>query len=157
MSEKSSEYKSKKYKSVTKQFENEVFLYLYENRNDLGIEEVCALKNMLVDGLLKLRNGKVILLEIKYALSWLPCCNARVEFQGFIAQRFYQRIPEKQQPEKALIIFHHFSRPWQRRPGGWSFFYEEEENLRNKFPTISVDIAQLTDSGLRGMPRFSSE
>lgn len=115
---------------------------------------------MRVDGALELDSGKTILLEIKYALNWVNCCNARVEVQRFIEERFYKyKHFLKKQPEGALIIFDHFSGVWQERTKkhkdetGWNRFYEEEELLRKKFPTIPVDIAQLTEKGLKGLPQ----
>lgn len=101
-----------------------------------------------VDGLLNLKNGRNILLEIKYALNWKNSCNARVEIQRFIEEKFSKVMKEKR-PEGALIVFHHFSGDWREtkqyhvREIGWNYFYEEEKILRNRFPTIPVRIAQL--------------
>lgn len=102
----------------------------------------------------------MILLEMKYALNWKNCCNARVEVQRFIEKGFNEQIPEKQQLESALIIFDHFSGDWERKTknpkheNGWHLFYDEEELLRNKLPTIPMDIAQLTEEErLTGAPQ----
>jgi len=156
------EYESKieTYKREDYRFEKRVFVYLFENRNELGIKNIYVLRNMRVDGLLKLDNEKIIVLEIKYALNWQTCSNARVEVQTFIEdtgiqEEFHKHIPKKQ-PEATLIIFEHFSGDWKRRTinpkreNGWNLFYEEEEIIRKKLPTIPIDIAQLTEEGLKG-------
>ena len=158
------EYKSRinTYKRETNRFEKRVFIHLFENRNNLGIEKIYLLKNMLVDGLLKLDRGDVILLEIKYALNWKTSCIARIQIQRFFEQKFdYKRIceyiPEKQ-PERALVIFDHFSADWKGKQRstnlqfGWLNFYEEEEILKGKFPIIPMDIVQLIGKGLKGAP-----
>jgi len=138
----------------TTKFEKEVLNYLFENRKQLGIEEVYALENMHIDGAMKLTNGTTILLEIKYALNWRNCCNAKVAIQRFIQEELFKTLPTNQIPERALVIFNHFSGDWAKKKenhihdNGWSFFYEEEEVLRKKLPTIPVDIAQLTEKGL---------
>lgn len=161
------ESKIKMYMREDYKFEKRVFIHLFEKRDDLGIKKIYELQNMRVDGLLRLDNGKIVLLEIKYALNWQTCSNARVEVQTFIEdaciqEEFHKHIPKKQL-EGALIIFRHFSGDWQRRTvnpkreNGWNFFYEEEEILRKKFPTMPMDIAQLTEDGLKGAPQTRSE
>jgi len=132
-------------------FETDVFNYLYRNKNELGIEKVYALQYMLVDGLLQLNDGRTVILEIKHALNWFTNCSARVEIARFLVEK---RLTPFKQPERALIIFEHFSPPWKRKTRGWSYFYEEESVLRNKFPPIPVDIAQLTEAGLKGAPQL---
>jgi len=144
----------KEQKSEPAKFENKVLTYLFENKNALGIEEVYALEKMLIDAAIKLFGGKLILIEVKYALNWRNCCNARVEFQRFIGEKLYENLPIDKFPERALIVFDHFSGDWDRKSkahtlkNGWNFFYEEEKILRKKLPTIPVDIAQLTEKGL---------
>jgi hypothetical protein len=149
--------KMKKYKSEVKRFENKVLIYLFENRNQLGISEIYRLDNCRVDALLKLDDSEVVLAEFKYALNWYTACNARTEIQSYIEGKFHENIPEKL-PTKALIIFDHFSRDWDRRKNsfkyknGWSYFYEEEERFRGNFPRISVDIAQLQEKEKKIVP-----
>ena len=141
-------------KAEYKKFEEEVPSYLNKNKEGLCIKEVYQLKNMLVDLMLKLNNGMTVLVEVKYALNWYTSCNARVEIQRFMAERLYEKCPKVGRPERALIIFNHFSRDWNEQPqgrrykNGWNFFYEEEKALRGKFPTVPIDIVQLTEEGL---------
>lgn len=164
------DYRSKinEYKSKTYKFEKRVLVHLFENRHDLGIEKIYELKNMRVDAALKLDSGKIVLLEIKYALNWRNCCNARVEVERFVGEelfrtRAYHKHISEEQPQAALIIFEHFSGDWEKirrvqnhkHESGWSYFYEEEEILRKKFPTMPMCIAQLTKEGvLKGAPQI---
>ena len=144
---------NEKLKFKPKKFENEVLSYLRENKENLGIEEAYALKNMLVDSALKLNNGQLILLEIKYALNWHNACNARVQILRFVTEKVYEHLPTSEVPEKALIVFDHFSGGWDRKPknnkyeNGWNHFYEEEATLRRK-SIMPIDIAQLTEGTL---------
>lgn len=127
----------------------------FNNKKSLGISEVCKLDNCRIDGLLQLDNGKVIALEIKYALNWQTTCNARIEIQRFfqeeMIQRYFKEKPSptvpKKQPAQALIVFSRFSGDWQRR-NGWQLFYWEEKILRGKFPIVPIDIAQFDDRQL---------
>lgn len=134
-------------------FDSKVFNYLHRNKKELGVEKLYALKYVPVDGLLILDDGRTVVLEIKHALNWFTSCNARVEIARFLVEK---RLPNFTQPERALIIFEHFSAPWKRKKIGWGYFYEEESVLRNKFPPIPVDIAQLTEAGLKGVPQMGS-
>lgn len=149
-----SEVKHKGTKTKPIQFEIEVFTYLNRNMQELGIVQAYALKNMLVDCALKLNSGAVILLEIKYALNWHNCCTARTEIQRFMAERLFEDLPMNQAPNRALIMFHHFSGDWDRKSkqhklkNGWNFFYEEEIVLRATVKAMPVDIVQLTGKGL---------
>lgn len=157
----------KKNKKQTKEFENWVLVYLFDNAKRLGIEKIYHLENMRVDGLLKLDNGKTILLETKFALNWKTASNAKVELQLFFegdykGKPFREYIPENL-PEEALIIFNHFTGDWRRgannrkRLNGWNFFYEDEEILGGKFPIVPIHIAQLTEGILKGAPKLDSE
>lgn len=151
----------------TTKFEKEVFVHLFDNARALGIDKIYDLNMVRVDGLLKLDSGKVVLVEMKYALNWKTSCNARVEFQLFFegtyhGKPFREYIPEKL-PEAALIIFNKFSSDWNEtrecweRIDGWNFFYEEEKILGSKFPTVPVRIARFSDNKLKGIPPISSK
>lgn len=134
-------------------FENRVLDYLNKNRDTLGIAEIYKLENMLIDLAIVL-DGKIVLLEIKYVLNWENCCNARIEIQGFIGGKSYEKLPTGKLLERALVVFDRFSGDWDRKPeahsfkNGWNFFYEEETVLRKMFLAVPVDIAQLTEKGL---------
>ena len=116
------------------------------------------MKNSRADGLLELDDGKTVLLEIKYALGWAKCCEARIQFQWFLTSKAYDRLCIKK-PGNALIIFHHFSYDWakeaqkRRHLNGWSEFYTEENTLNKDL--IKTHIVQFMGDGLLN-PLFCS-
>ena len=123
-------------------FERKVFNYLFENRDKLGISRIFQLKNSRADGLLELNSGEMVLLEIKYALGWAKCCQARIQFQWFLIGKVYERL-SIEKPRNSLIVFHHFGADWAKH--GWDYFYGEENILSKSL--VQTDIAQLTDDG----------
>ena len=138
---------------VTKNFEKRVLNWLYSKKN-FNIEKVYALNKMLIDGALEMSDGRMVLLESKFALNWFTSCNARIEFQRFMAGRLYERLSGNKIPSNALIIFDHFSGDWDKKTksrkckNGWNFFYEEENVLR-EVSSLPIDISQLTTRGLK--------
>jgi len=56
------------------EFAEEVFPYLFEHKEEQGIVEIYSFKNTSVDGALRMKDGKVIVLEIKTRLNWLYDC-----------------------------------------------------------------------------------
>jgi len=64
---------------------------LFNNAPSLGISDVYRLRNCRVDGSIQLYGDKVVLLEVKYALSWQTACNARVEIQRFFEEEKIQK------------------------------------------------------------------
>jgi hypothetical protein len=123
-------------KGVTYKFEDEVFNFLLKNKERLGIRKVIEFKNSIIDGGLILNNNEAILLEIKYALGWVKSCQARLQFQRFHVGKLSKEI-QFRKTKRALIVFHHFSGDWERKPknterhnlDGWNRFYQEEEIL----------------------------
>ena len=149
------QYHNKKKESSWRTFEKEVLNYLFLNKKVLGIQKVYSLKNSRIDGLLRLDNNKVILIEFKYALNWKNTCNARVEIQNYIEGNFHKKLKiEEAPPSRAIVFFHHFSGDWEQKrkifenKNGWSNFYEEEKLLREKCPIVPVDIVQFEDNSL---------
>jgi hypothetical protein len=130
-------------------FEKTVFNYILNNKQPLGVSNVYQLFAARADGLLKLDTGQMVLLEIKYALGWVKCCQARIQFEWFLRRMAYYKLCVNK-PENALIIFHHFSRDWARigkknnRQKGWNNFYDEQDNL-SYYGSLNIHIAQLTD------------
>jgi hypothetical protein len=92
-------------------YEKEVFNYMLKHKCGLGISNIYRLKNARADGLLRLDNGKIVLLEIKYALNCNKGSVARISFQRFMIQRIYEKL-SIDRPENALIVFHQFSNLW---------------------------------------------
>jgi hypothetical protein len=142
-------------KNTAVKFERETFGYLFENKDKLGIKEVYKLTNMLLDGAVRLEDGRLILLEFKYVMNCYNSSRARLEVEGFMAEKLYtQFLPALSNPERALVIFENFSGDWNRRTkdhknlNGWTLFYEEENLLRKELKVIPIDIAQLTGKEL---------
>ena len=132
-------------------FEKQVSNFLYENKDELGILNVFALENMLVDSVIELKDGQFILVECKLALNWHNACNARVEIQRFIAEKLYKPHNLKA-PRQGFILFKKFSGDWERtasrkNENGWNFFYEEEYPLRKAGVGIPLDIIQFKGNG----------
>jgi len=136
-------------------FEKEVFSYLFEHKKEQEIAEIYSFENMLIDGTLKLNNGKVIALEIKRSLNWLRTCNARVQIQRLLKDQkkwdYFLGLGFKKL-DGALIVFKDFSADWRlkrsshERELGWYHFYEEEVLVG--VPTVPLRIAQLTNERL---------
>jgi hypothetical protein len=135
-------------------FEKIVLGYLNENKELLGIKAVYALKNILLDGAVRLNDERLILIECKCILDWKNECNARVEIEEFMAKKMYTKLPNPSIPERALIVFKEFCGDWDRKPNahnfknGWNFFYEEENAFRKERKLLPIDIAQLTEEDL---------
>jgi len=135
---------SSEHPKVYIEFERKLFNYLFENKDELGISKVYRLRSSGTDGLLELNGGETVLLEIKYALGWAKCCQARIQFQRFLTEKLHDEFSIRK-PEHGLIIFHHFIRDWARGERGWDYFYEEEKMLSKSL--IKTHIVQLTDDG----------
>jgi len=136
---------------VDLEFEITVFNYLLEQKSILEINKIYKLKSSSADGILELEDGQTVLLEIKYALGWAKCCQARIQFQRFLTEGLYDKLcPNFNKPENGLIVFHHFSgdfaRPRKNRECGWVYFYEEGNVLDRSL--IKTDIVRLEDNGL---------
>lgn len=70
-------------------------------------------------------------------------------------ERLFGKLPTSQNPERALIVFDHFSGDWEQKAknhkhkNGWNFFYEEEKAFRRNASIMPIDIAQFTEAGLQ--------
>jgi hypothetical protein len=62
----------------TKRFEVDVLNYLFENKASLGIETLWKFTAGLIDGAIVLDDGRLVALEMKYAMNWFTnvflCC-----------------------------------------------------------------------------------
>lgn len=136
----------KKYDKKPKQFEAEVFNFLLRKKSGLGISKIYKLKNLLIDGAIKLSNGKTVLLEIKYRLGWMKSCNAMIQMQRFMLEKRYDES-EIKKVSAGVIIFNQFSADWEKHwkkqsncgEKGWYLFYEEQE----AFKDFTTHILQL--------------
>ncbi len=135
-------------KMVYLRYEVEVFNYLYEHKTELGISKIYKLRNSSADGILRLDNDKMVLLEIKYSLGWDKSSVARIQFQWFMKRQIYKML-SLDKPNNALIIFDHFSADFAKTQSqsdievGWYGFYIEEMLINNG--NIKTDIVKLSD------------
>jgi hypothetical protein len=63
-------------------FEIAVFNFLLAQKQSLGISAVWRCRNVRVDGLLDLDDGRRIALEIKYAMNWEKACQPALSSAG---------------------------------------------------------------------------
>ena len=82
--------------------------------------------------------------ELKFNAS-----SKKRKFKNTLWKKRYPEVP-KPSPSHALIIFNRFSAAWEKI-NGWRAFYGEEK-LRNKFPTVPLDIAQFNNETLKPAP-----
>jgi hypothetical protein len=98
-------------------FEIAVFNFLVAQAQPLGIEAVWQCRNVRIDGLLDLDEGRRLGLEIKYRMNW----------------------------EKGLVVFETFTGDWARRKpnwlleSGWNFFYMDHHEVEG----LRVDLVRF--------------
>jgi hypothetical protein len=127
-------------------FEIGVFNFLLEQRQPLGISAVWRCRNVRIDGLLDLEDGRRMALEIKYRMNWEKACQACAQFGWY---RTY--VEAKEKPLSAgLVVFETFTSDWARRKrhwlleNGWSFFYTDHREVEG----LRVDLVRLRDGTL---------
>ena len=122
-------------------FEIAVFNFLLENQGPLGVSAVWRCRNVRIDGLIDLADGRRIALEIKYRMNWEKACQACAQFGWY---RTHVEANEKPL-SSGLVIFEAFSGDWARRKAkwllesGWSFFYTDHREVER----LRVDLARL--------------
>ncbi len=133
------------------QFQRDVFRHLTSHKAELNINQVFAVKNSFIDGIIELENGKLILCECKLNLNWFKACNARTEFQMFLKKQILRELKIEGTPHSAIIFFEEFSNDWKEDfkkyncTRGWINFYDEQEHYKDEF---NVDIIQFQDKKL---------
>ena len=139
-------------KSTALVFQYSIWEYLNNNKSIYKISKVISLNAADVDGIVILENGATILIEVKYALNWFKCCNARTEIQLFLRKKKYlELIPEYAMPSAGLIIFKEFSSDWKnirtkdQVERGWINFYDEQKYFNSDF---KIDIIQFNEGKL---------
>lgn len=61
-------------------FEITVFNFLLEHKEQLGISGLWRCRNVRIDGLIDLVDGRRLALEIKYRMNWEKACQACAQF-----------------------------------------------------------------------------
>jgi hypothetical protein len=117
-------------------FEAKAFAALWNNREELRIEEVWRCHAARIDGYLKTVGDEIVLVEIKETLSW-----GSTEAAGFqfLSGRKLLRLDTAR---KGIIVFGRIARQWeQTRPyGGWGQLALEADALR---PNLEMGALQV--------------
>jgi hypothetical protein len=131
-------------------FEIEVFNYLLANNQALGASDVWRCRNVRIDGLIDLVDGRRVAVEIKYRMNWEKACQACAQFGWY---RTHVEANEKPLTS-GLVIFEEFSRDWARRKpkwaleSGWSFFYMDHHEVEG----LRVDLLRFRYGKLESFP-----
>jgi hypothetical protein len=131
-------------------FEVAVFNFLLAQKQPLGISAAWRCRNVRVDGLLDLDDGRRMALEIKYRMNWEKACQACAQFGWYRTH-----VEAKEKPlSGGLVVFETFTGDWARRKpswlleNGWSFFYTDHREVEG----LRVDLVRLRDGTLESFP-----
>lgn len=107
-------------------YECEVFNFLLKNKDDLGIETVFKFQNLLVDGAIRLADGRWLAVEIKLRMNWTKALQAQMEFRRFLLSSEAKSNPVA----GAAVFFEEFQGDgWHRKAksrvleNGWNLWY----------------------------------
>jgi len=127
-------------------FEIAVFNFLLTHKEPLGISAVWRCRNVRIDGLVDLVDGRRVALEIKYRMNWEKACQACAQFGWY-----RNHVEAKEKPlTSGLVVFETFTGDWARRKpkwlleNGWSFFYMDHREVEG----LRVDLARLRDGAM---------
>lgn len=112
-------------------YETSVFNALLRGRSTLGIKTVNQCRNVRVDGLLELDDGRLLALEIKYRMNWPKACQACAQIIWF------KSYPPTMQYALAggVVVFEEFSGDWARRKpkwvleNGWNYWLTDHQTV----------------------------
>jgi hypothetical protein len=127
-------------------YEVEVFNFLFDNREALGIKSVVKFKALLLDGAVELSDGKRLAIEIKFRMNWLKACQAGWQFRNFLRRHKAIAGPV----DGGLVFFEEFSGDWKRPApsrllqNGWNNWYRTHCEV----DAIHVDLLRLCNGKL---------
>ena len=136
-------------KQISFTYEDSVFNYLFENKQDLGIEQVYRLKNQRMDGELVLTDGSLVVIEIKMCMNWLKACQSGSQLRTYLSAR-RKAFPELPDPKAAIVFFEEFTGDWNRKMKshatvlGWIGWY----NGHNQIDGIPFQLVRLRNSSV---------
>jgi len=115
-------------------FECEVFNYLFENRDALGITTVFKFKNVFVDGAILLADGRRLAVEVKLRMNWTKALQAESEFR-----RYLMTSEANANPVSGLVVFFEAFQGdgWHRKAksrlleNGWNLWYANYSRIDN--------------------------
>ncbi|MEO6050443.1 MAG: hypothetical protein ABIP78_03830 [Pyrinomonadaceae bacterium] len=108
-----------------KRYEAEVFNFLLDKKEKLGIKNVLRFDSLMLDGAVDLIDGRRLGLEIKSGLHWSSASVAHWQLRDFLARHNEIGGPIA----GGLVFFKDFSGGWEKRPkcrlleNGWNYFY----------------------------------
>ena len=137
-------------KSPTKEYEDDVLRFLIDKKDELGIEQVYRYENSSVDGRIKLKDGRLIDIEIKYRMDWMKACQANWQFMHLIKER-----NEKfGTASNGIVFFEEFSGDWAKKEkkftveNGWIHWYVDHYDLK----VIKVNLIQCVNGNFKLYP-----
>jgi hypothetical protein len=112
--------------TLPRKYECEVFNFLLDNMDALGIQTIFMFANLRVDGAILLVDGKRLAIEIKLRMSWKKALEAGYEFRRFLLSNEAQEHPV----DGAIVFFEEFKgSSWHKQPqcrfleNGWNEWY----------------------------------
>jgi hypothetical protein len=127
-----------------KLYEVDVFNHLLAHKDALGIRNVFQLKNASADGELELRDGRRVLVEIKYRMNWDKACQAG--WQLLESLRLLEPFRVSPVPYAGLVFFEKFTGDWDRKAAsrpledGWYYWYAGHHEIREDFSAVLVHL-----------------
>jgi hypothetical protein len=117
---------------LPRKFECDVFNFLLERKDALGVGTVFKFKNLFVDGAVQLVDGRRLAVEVKLRMNWSKALQAESEFR-----RFLQTPEAKTHPvHGAIVFFESFKGAgWDRiaksrlLENGWNQWYTYYSNI----------------------------
>lgn len=126
-------------------YEWDVFNYLLEKKDALGIQAVFKFENLFIDGAILLADGKTRLaVEVKMRMNWMKACQA-----GWQLKQFMTRTEEAttNPVNGAIVFFEQFQGDgWDRKvqcrflENGWNHWYLYHAKVEGR----RVDLVRLS-------------
>jgi len=130
-----------------RKYECEVFSFLFDNKDSLGIQQVFKFENLRVDGAVLLVDGRRLAVEIKLRMNWKKALEAGYEFRRFLLSKEAQQNPVN----GVIVFFEKFEGAgWQGQPkcrlleNGWNEWYRSHSDMNG----YRADLFRLSQGTL---------
>ena len=133
-------------------YEVEVFNFLLDHKDTLGIQSVIKFTNLLVDGQIVLSDGRRLVIEVKLRMNWLKACQSEWQFRKFVKGT---KEAKTNRVDGAIVFFEDFLGDWNKKSKkaknlwGWEAWYlyhcESVDDRR-------MDLVKLYNGKLQGYP-----
>ena len=131
----------------TARFEQQVFNFLLAHRHRLGIADVFFCRNLVIDGLLRLHDGRFVLLEAKYRRNWSLACRAEWQIRQFLQTP----TGHDYRARHAIVVFEQFSGDWAHPMAGvecgWRNWFRDYYWAKDRCP-IHISLVRFSQGGL---------